>query len=408
MAAMSSFLIAAQEILEEIRTIRRDLHRHPETGGSEFRTAGVVADYLKSLGLPVQVGVGGTGVVAILEGAEAGPAVALRADMDALPLADGKRVPYASNHSGITHACGHDAHMAMLLGAARLLGSVRDQLKGSVRFLFQPAEERPPGGALGMIRDGALDNPPVSAIFALHLNPDVDEGHALATPGYATVSSAGVVLEMIGRGGHVAFPHRAVDPVGMAASLVMEVQHLISRQTDPLEPVILAFGAIEGGTANNIIPDRVRLRGTLRTLRPEERDRLGERLRRVAEGVAAVHGGDFRLELTPEYPSVYNDPQLTDQWAGAARRVLGPDAVIRSPRPFMGGEDMAYFHQRVPGVLWFLGTRNPESGFDHPLHSPLFDFNEAILAHGAAIHAHCVAELLAPDLPGTRGLETSR
>ncbi|MFP4307101.1 MAG: M20 family metallopeptidase [Desulfococcaceae bacterium] len=397
---MNRFLNAARAILPEMRAVRRDIHRHPETGMREFRTAGLVADHLKGLGLSVRVGVGGTGVMATLMGESEGPLVALRADMDALPMADAKTVAYASTQPDAAHACGHDGHTAMLLGAAKLLADVRDRLKGGVRFLFQPAEEKPPGGALAMIRDGALTDPPVTAILALHLNPDVDEGHAYATPGHATVSSAGFELEMIGRGGHVAFPHRAVDPVTMAASVIMEAQHIVSRQTDPLEPVILAFGAIQGGTANNIIPDRVRLSGTLRTLAPEERDRLAERLRRVAEHVAGLHGGTCELKVNLEYPSVYNDPELTETLLGAAGRVVGPERVVRASRPFMGGEDMAYFHQRVPGVLWFLGVRNPEAGFVHPLHSPRFDFNEAVLATGAAIHAQAVAEILAPDLPG--------
>ncbi len=397
---MNRFLDAARALLPELREIRRDIHRHPETGMREFRTAGIVADYLKALGLSVRVGVGGTGVMATLRGAGEGPAVALRADMDALPMADAKTVEYASAEPGAAHACGHDGHAAMLLGAARLLADVRDRLGGEVRFLFQPAEEKPPGGALAMIRDGALADPPVSAILALHLNPDVDEGHAHVTPGYATVSSAGFELEMIGRGGHAAFPHRSVDPVAMAASVVMEAQHIVSRQTDPLEPVILAFGAIHGGTANNIIPDRVRLSGTLRTLAPEQRERLADRLRRVAEHVAALHGGSCELTVNLEYPSVYNDPQLTETFLAAAGRVLGPERTIRATRPFMGGEDMAHFHRRVPGVLWFLGVRNPEAGFVHPLHSPLFDFNEEVLALGAAVHAQSAAEILAAGLSG--------
>lgn len=390
---MNPYLKAAQKIREELQAIRRDIHHHPETGMTEQRTAGLVAGYLRNLGLDVRTGVGGTGVTGTLVTRSDAPTVALRADMDALPLQDRKQVTYASGQKGIAHACGHDGHVAMLLGAAKLLSEMADRLDGNVRFLFQPAEEKPPGGALAMIADGALEHPSPEMIFALHLNPSVPQGRVMVKSGYATISSAGFSLTMIGKGGHVAFPHKAVDPVVMASQCVAAAQNIITRRTDPVEPVILAFGTIHGGTANNIIPDEVTLTGTLRTLRPEDRDRLVALLEETAHGVARINGGTCRLSVKMEYPSVYNDPALTAVLQSAAGNVIGEGNVIVEERPFMGGEDMAYFQQRIPGVLWFLGTANPEKGFVHSLHSPLFDFDDgSILPLGASIHVQTVVE----------------
>ena len=377
-----------------MREIRRDLHRHPELGTQELRTSRIVAEYLTNLGLEVNTGVGGTGVVARLSGREGGACVALRADMDALPMAEKNEVPYASLETGVAHCCGHDGHTAILLGAAALLYKYKDSFDGHVKFIFQPSEDRAPGGALPMIEDGALEDPAVDGIFSLHLNPDLPEGSVGVKSGYATISSAGFALEMIGKGCHVASPHEGVDPVAMAGSLITAAQSIVSRKINPLEPTIISFCTIHGGTAGNIIPDKVDLTGSIRTLKPEKRELLAAELYRIAQGVAGAAGGTCDFNLNMEYPSVFNRPELVEEFKRSALKLLSADSLMNLPFPSMTGEDVSYFHQHVPGVHWLLGIANPTQGFIHPLHSPLFDFNEEVMSMGAALHARSAVDFL--------------
>jgi amidohydrolase len=384
----------AGALLNWMRDIRRDLHRHPELGTLEVRTSRIVAGHLKKLGLDVRTGIGGHGVVATLPGKEAGKCVALRADMDALPVEEKNDVPYASATPGVAHCCGHDGHTAILLGAASLLCKFSDQLKGSVKFIFQPSEDQAPGGAVPMIADGALANPDIDGIFSLHLNPELPEGTAGIKSGYCTISSAEFILRMIGKGCHVASPQEGVDPVIMAAMVIMAGPTVVSRKINPLDPAILTFCTVHGGRASNIIPEDVWLTGSIRTLDPEKRESLANELDRVARGVARTGGGTCHLEVKPEYPSVFNHPELAAEFKESAAKIVPADKVIDKQSPSMTGEDVAYFHQKVPGVHWLLGTANPDLGFTHPLHSPLFDFNEEIMPLGAAIQACCAADFL--------------
>jgi amidohydrolase len=377
-----------------MREIRRDLHMHPELGTQEVRTSRIVADFLKDLGLEVKIGVGGTGVIGLLSGRKGGACVALRADLDALPMEEKNEVPYASLEPGVAHCCGHDGHTAILLGAAALLCKHKDSLAGHVKFIFQPSEDRAPGGALPMIEDGALEDPAVDGIFSLHLNPDLPQGSVGVKSGYATISSAGFALEMIGKGCHVASPHEGVDPVAMAGSLITASQSIVSRKINPLEPTIISFCTIHGGTAGNIIPDKVDLTGSIRTLKPEKRELLAAELHRIAQGVAAAAGGKCDFKLNMEYPSVFNHPELVEEFKQSALELLAAESVINLPFPSMTGEDVSYFHQHAPGVHWLLGIANPTLGFTHPLHSPLFDFSDETMSLGAALHARCAIDFL--------------
>jgi amidohydrolase len=388
------FLQEARKFLNQMRDIRRDLHQHPELGTQEVRTSRIVADYLKHLGLDVRTGIGGRGVVATLSAKETEKCVALRADMDALPMEEKNTVTYASARSGVAHCCGHDGHTAILLGTASLLCKFSDRIMGSVKFVFQPSEDQAPGGAIPMIADGALKNPDVDGIFSLHLNPDLPEGAIGIKSGFCTISSAEFILRLIGKGCHVASPHEGVDPVIMAAMVIMAGQTIVTRKINPLDPAILSFCTVHGGTASNIIPEEVTLTGSIRTLNPERREALANELDQVAGGVARAGGGTHRLELKMEYPSVFNHPELTAEFKGSACKILPPDNVIDKHSPSMTGEDVAYFHQKVPGVHWLLGTANPALGFTHPLHSPFFDFNEEVMPLGAAIQACCAVDFL--------------
>ena len=384
----------AQETLPRMQAIRRDLHRHPELGMQETRTAGIVADYLEELGLEVQRGVGGTGVVAMLYTQKEAGTVALRADMDALPMADKKTVAYASRTKAAAHCCGHDGHTAMLLGAAGLLWRHSDILKGNVKFIFQPSEDRTPGGALPMLKAGALKNPQVDGIFSLHLNPEFPEGTVAVKPGHSTISSAGFVLKMIGKGGHVARPHEAVNPLSMAAMVISAGQSIVPHRVNPLDPAIIAFASVHGGTADNIIPEEVTLTGTIRTVLPEMRQQLARHLEETAEGVARIGGGKCRLTVTMGYPAVFNHPQMAAEFSASAAQIVPAERLITLQAPSMTGEDVSYFHQEIPGVHWQLGIANPARGYVHPLHSPFFDFNEEVMALGAALHARCAADFL--------------
>jgi amidohydrolase len=384
----------AGNLLEQMREIRRDLHQHPELGTQEVRTSRIVADYLRHLGLEVRTGVGGYGVVGLLSTREADKSVALRADMDALPMEEKNSVPYVSIKRGVAHCCGHDGHTAILLGAASLLCKFSDFLEGNVKFIFQPSEDRAPGGAIPMIADGVLRDPAVDGIFSLHLCPDLAEGAVGIKSGFSTISSAGFILNMTGKGGHVANPHQSVDPVIMAGMVIMAGQTIVSRRIDPLDPTIISFCSVHGGTASNIIPEEVTLTGTIRTLKPEKREELAGRLDEVAQGVARSSGGTCRLTVKMEYPAVFNHPELAAEFRASAANVVPADNVIDLQSPSMTGEDVSFFHQKVPGAHWLLGTSNPAMNYTHPLHSPYFDFNEEIMPLGAAIHACSTVDFL--------------
>ncbi|ADI14077.1 M20 metallopeptidase family protein [Truepera radiovictrix] len=375
---------AAEALGARLSAWRRRLHRYPELAFEETRTAAFVAETLRGVGLGVQTGVGKTGVVALVEGRAPGPTVALRADMDALPVQDEKSAPYASAHPGKMHGCGHDAHTAMLLGAAHLLAA-RPPGRGNVKLIFQPAEEGL-AGAAAIIADGVLSGPEVAAIFAIHVHPTVEVGYASVCPGQSSAASDTFDLTIVGEGGHAAHPHLSVDAITVAAAVVTALQQLVSRQTNPLHPLVITVGKIAGGAARNVIAPSVRLEGTVRSLHPELRERVPVLLERLVRGVCEAFGADYRLEYRHGYPSVYNDPALLPFLEAATLEVLGPGRLsVREPS--LGGEDFAYYTQRVPGLIFRLGTRGDDESTRYPLHHPKFDLDEAALPLGSALHA---------------------
>jgi amidohydrolase len=388
------FLRQAQENIEEIRRHRRDFHSHPELGFREARTAGIVAEYLKGLGLEVRSGVAETGVVGLLRSGKPGATAAVRADMDALPMEEKNQLPYASQNPGVAHACGHDGHTAMLMEAARLLAKNTPGLRGNVKFIFQPCEDMIPSGAAPMIEQGVLENPKVEAIFTLHVSTSQDLGTLWVKPEFISISSAGFKLVLLGRGGHVSQPHRGVDPITMAGMLITGAQALMHKANEPGQMLVFGFGTVHGGTADNIIPDEVSLSGSIRTATPEGRQKAIEDFRRIVEGVCRTAGGSHRLDIEIQNPSIYNDPGLVELLKAAGAKVLGADRVHEYRQIMPGGDDAALFQQKVPGVYWLLGARNEAKGFDKPGHSPYFDFDEDVLPLGAAVHAQAVADFL--------------
>ena len=388
------FLTKARDNLDEIRQHRRDFHKHPELGFHEFRTAGKVAEHLKGLGLEVKTEVAGTGVLGLLRCGASGKTAALRADMDALPMQEENDVPYASSNPGVMHACGHDGHTAMLMETARLLTHEADSLKGNVKFIFQPCEDMIPSGAEPMIKEGVLEDPDVDGIFTVHLMSTHPQGTMWVKPEYVSISSVGFKLILQGKGGHVATPHQVVDPISMAGMLITSSQSLMLRRTAPGETMIFAFGTIQGGTADNIIPDQVTLSGSIRTATPEDLEQAIQDFERIVQGITTTAGGKYKLDLRSGNPSIYNDPALVELLKSSGAAVLGGDNVRELASIFPGGDDAAYFQQKVPGVYWFLGIENKEKGFDKPLHNPYFDFDEDVLALGAAVQAQAVTDFL--------------
>ena len=375
----------ARRLRDQLVGWRRDFHRHPELGFEEVRTAGIVARELAGLGYRVQTGVAKTGVVGLLEGSGPGPVVMLRFDMDALPIQEANEVEYASTLPGKMHACGHDGHVAIGLGAARLLACYRGRWGGMVKLAFQPAEEGRGGGEL-MVRDGVLCNPPVDAVFALHLWNDLPVGQAAITAGPVMAASDRWELTIRGKGGHGARPHQAVDPTIIGAHVIIALQTIVSRSLDPLEPAVVSVGTIRAGQAFNIIPPQVELTGSLRTFAPEARETALRRFEEIVGGVCRAMGGEADLRIVPTCPAVINDGVATEVMRAAAAAVLGPDNV-RSGERTMGSEDAAFYLKEVPGCYMFLGAANPDRALDHPIHHPHFDFDEDALPLGAAIMA---------------------
>jgi amidohydrolase len=382
-----------RDLAPALSALRRTLHQHPEAGLEEVRTAALVADRLRGLGLEVTTGVARTGVVGLIRGARPGRTVLLRADMDGLPVEEATGAPYASRVAGRMHACGHDGHVAMLLGAAETLARRRDRLAGTVKLVFQPAEEGP-GGARPMIEAGVLADPPVDAAFGLHLLNDFPVGTVAVRPGPIMAATDRIALRVRGRGGHGAAPHQTVDAVLVAAHVITALQAIAAREVKPTLPVVVTVGTVRGGFRYNVIAPDVELTGTVRSFDAALRASLPGRIERLARGVAAGFGAEVDVEYDFGYPATVNDPEMTRVLQAAAAEVVGP-AGLPPMDPLMGGEDMSYFLEAVPGCYAFIGSANPARGLDHPHHSPRFDFDEAALPVGVQVLVRTAERFLA-------------
>ncbi len=390
----------ATAVNDQVVAWRRDVHAHPELGFREFRTAALVAEHLRSLDIDVTTEVGRTGVVGVLRGSRPGPVVALRADMDGLPVTELADVPFASKATaewlgrevGVMHACGHDNHVAILMGVASVLSEMRDELPGTVKFFFQPAEEGP-GGAAPMIADGAMENPDVDAVFGLHVFP-MAVGTIAYRPGGMLASSDGLRIVVRGVQTHGAMPWGGVDPIVTASQIIMGLQQIVSRQTDLSDsPAVVTIGQIEGGNRGNIIPDTVLMVGTVRTLNPETRTDVHERIRRIAENIAEANGAEAEVTIDLGYPVTVNDPDLTGRMESSLRRVAGEGLTIMPPA--LGAEDFSYFAREAPGLFIGLGISPPEDpSLWHPNHSPYFYADERALPIGVRALASLAVDYL--------------
>lgn len=374
--------------------VRRELHRHPELGLEERWTAGYIAEQLDALAIPYQTGVAGTGIVGLIRGGHSGKTVALRADMDALPITEQTGLAYASEAPGKMHACGHDAHLAILLGAARVLGSMARELTGNIKLLFQPAEETV-GGAQRMIDAGCLEEPRVDYALGLHVTPAVRAGQILMRYGKVTASSDDLVIVTQGRAAHAAYPEAGVDAVVLAASVVLGLQTVIARNLSPLDSAVISLGRIEGGSRENILAERVEMRGTLRTLTPETRMVLQGKISELAAGICSAMGGTCTVEFHPGYAPVINDDAVSGVVDVNARKILGAENVIYKEFPSLGVEDFGCFAACVPSAFYYLGAGNPDQGIVFPAHSPQFQIDESCLATGIllqVVHALTLLE----------------
>ncbi len=396
---------AVDRFKNETVEIRHQIHENPELGNREFETARLVAEHLKALGLEVQTGIAHTGVVAILRGGRPGPVIAVRADMDALPVTEDTpyafmsnvRTTYLGQDVGVSHACGHDIHTSVQLGVASVLASMREEIAGTIKFIFQPAEEGPPpgeeGGAELMVAEGVLSNPAPTAIFGLHSFSEMDVGTVGYTSGPALAAVDHFKITVEGKQAHGAAPHLSVDPVVMAAQVVTAFQTIRSRNLSPLEPSVITVGIVRGGTRFNIIPADVHLEGTVRTYNPDVRDAVERRMDEILDGVTRAGGGSYTLDYDRGTPATINDVTLTNQMAPTLEKVVGQDNV-HVLDPTMGGEDFAYFANEVPGFFFRLGTVKPgtTSGGHH---TPNFMADDASIPIGMRVMVNLLLDYLA-------------
>jgi len=373
--------------------VRRDFHQHPELGMNEFRTAKKVTEYLDEMGIEYIEGVANTGVVGIIRGGQEGKTVALRADMDALPMQEATDHAYRSEIDGVMHACGHDAHTAILLGTAKVLNNIKDSLNGNVKLLFQPAEETV-GGAKPMIMEGAMENPHVDAVFGLHVNPELPIGTVGLKYGKMNASSDMFDIIVHGKSTHGAYPSTGIDAIVVGAQIVTALQTVVSRSVDPRDAAVLSIGMVNGGTAGNIICNKVEMRGIIRTLTPKTRELVLERARSTVEKTAEALGAVAEFVRHESYAALINDDCYVDILKANVEKLLGRDGVIFEEEVSMGVEDFSYFLQVAPGAYFDLGCRNEEKGAIYDLHNCLFNIDEDCLAIGVAMQVENVKSVL--------------
>ena len=383
----------ATALAPELLVLRRHLHANPELSFHETETAAFVTEQLRAMGL-APYSVAGTGVVALVDGQPGGPVIALRADMDALPINELSDISYKSTRPGVMHACGHDVHTTCLLGAARLLTEQRANFRGTVKLIFQPGEELLPGGASLMIKDGVLENPTPSEILGQHVFPRLPVGQIGVRPGRYMASTDELYLRIKGKGGHGAMPELNLDPVLVAAHLIVAAQQVVSRRANPKMPSVLSFGKVIANGATNVIPDEVYIEGTFRTLDETWRDEAHGHLRQLCEGLAASMGAVCELEIRRGYPCLDNNPAVTARVRAAAEAYLGAENVIELDQ-WLAAEDFAYFSQAAPACFYRLGTRAPDGRFAASVHTPIFDIDEQALSLGAGLMAWLTLQELA-------------
>ena len=386
MSALRQIIIENKDLI--IQT-RRDLHRIPEIAFQETKTAAYLMQYLDRFDLEMVTDIAENGMVATMKTGRPGPTVLLRADMDALPIEEATNLPFESTHPGAMHACGHDGHMTMVLGAATVLDRLRSDLCGNIKFLFQPAEEGP-GGAKPMIAAGVLDNPSVDYVFGCHVWPEIPEGTIGVRSGPFMAAMDRFDIKIRGKGGHGAMPHVCVDALEVATQVVNAFQRVVSRHSDPLSPTVVTVGSLHAGTAHNVIPGVAEMSGTTRTFDTEIWAQWEARIDKIIKGVCESMGADYELQYTPGYPVTINDPEMSQLVEKCAAAAVGQDQVV-IPAQTMGGEDFAFFLQKVKGCYFALGAGGPEAAF---VHNPEFDFNEEILLTGVETFCRIALELL--------------
>lgn len=408
-----SFARDIESMFPQLVETRRHLHAHPELSNEEEKTAAYVADRLRGLGLEVTTGVAKHGIVALLKGAQDGPCVAVRADMDALPIKELRATAWRSRNPGVMHACGHDIHTTVALGVAELLSRHRDQVRGTVKFLFQPAEEGMPSsfqgdwGAKLMVAEGAMENPRPAAVFGLHCRPTILQsdmsdnevrylktGQVAYTIGADNANSDTFQITLRGKMAHGSTPHRGIDAIATAASAVQALQTIRSRMTNTQRPLVLSIGTIQGGQRSNIVAEEVVMTGTVRTYDAALQDEVIRLMHRILKGVTEAHGASYELDYRKGYPSIQNNAELIAATLPAFRRLLGPENVLEVI-PGMGGEDFSYFAQVSPGFYFRLGVADPDKGITGELHTPAFDVDESCLKTGVAVMAAAVCDFLA-------------
>ena len=386
-----------QEMIEvlypKLVEIRRDFHRHPELGLEEYRTSNCIKNYLNQVGIKIDQLIGKTAIVGLIEGQPGGKVIGLRADIDALPIKEETNVPYASIYPGKMHACGHDVHTTILLGAAIILSELKSEYKGAVKLFFQPAEETV-GGAKTMIAAGCMKNPQVDHTLGLHVRPTLNVGEVGFHYGKCHAASDTLTIKVMGKQAHGAYPQDGIDAVVIASQVVVALQSIVSRNISPFESAVLSLGMIQGGKAGNIICNEVTLRGTLRTLDAKTRAFMKKRLVEVVECTAKAYGGSATVEIEEGYAPLINDSHIVEEVKEVAEQLLGDDKITIFDHPSLGVEDFAYFAEAVPSCFYSLGTNNPEKGFVATLHENTFDIDEEAIKVGVALQVLATLKLL--------------